>query len=100
MAGLKPLPPRFVNDGPILQNVIEGDAVDVLKFPVPRHHELDKARFIGTADCVMTRIPIRAGSTSAPIAAKFTTARPSAARSPRASTAAFIATNTSSAASR
>src|SRR5580704_19571561 len=39
------LPPRFVKDGPILQNVLEGDAVDVLKFPVPRHHELDKARF-------------------------------------------------------
>ena len=42
---------------PILQNVLQGDAVDVLKFPVPRHHELDKARFIGTADCVMTQDP-------------------------------------------
>ena len=37
--------------------VVEGDDVDVLKFPVPRHHELDKARFIGTADCVMTQDP-------------------------------------------
>ena len=55
MQELKPLPPRFVKDGPILQNVIEGDAVDVLKFPVPRHHEQDKARFIGTADCVVTQ---------------------------------------------
>src|SRR5438270_7466645 len=25
MAELKPLPPRFVNDGPILENVLEGD---------------------------------------------------------------------------
>src|SRR5580658_1518877 len=57
MRELKPLPPRIVNDGPILENVIEGDAVDVLKFPVPRHHELDTARFIGTADCVITRDP-------------------------------------------
>ena len=57
MQELKPLPPRFVNDGPILENVVEGDDVDVLKFPVPRHHELDKARFIGTADCVMTQDP-------------------------------------------
>ena len=24
---------------------------------MPRHHELDKARFIGTADCVMTQDP-------------------------------------------
>ena len=31
--------------------------VDVLKFPVPRHHEQDKARFIGTADCVVTQDP-------------------------------------------
>src|SRR5207302_492931 len=37
--------------------VIEGDACDVLKFPVPRHHEEDKARFIGTADCVITQDP-------------------------------------------
>src|SRR5262245_50249106 len=57
MQDLKPLPPRFVNDGPIFENVMEGDAVDVLKFPVPRHHEKDTARFIGTADCVMTQDP-------------------------------------------
>ena len=57
MQDLKPLPPRFVNDGPIFENVVEGDDVDVLKFPVPRHHELDTARFIGTADCVMTQDP-------------------------------------------
>src|SRR5487761_411289 len=41
MAELKPLKPRYVNDGPIFENVTEGDAVDVLKFPVPRHHEAD-----------------------------------------------------------
>src|SRR5882757_1953100 len=57
MAELKPLPPRFVNDGPILQNVLTGDQVDVLKFPAPRHHELDTGRFIGTADCVITQDP-------------------------------------------
>ena len=44
MQNLKPLPPRFVNDGPVLENVIEGDDVDVLRFPAPRHHELDTAR--------------------------------------------------------
>jgi UbiD family decarboxylase len=57
MQELRPLPPRYVNDGAILENVIEGDSVDVLKFPVPRHHERDKARFIGTADCVVTKDP-------------------------------------------
>ena len=39
MQEMNPLKPRFVNDGPIFENVIEGDAIDVLKFPVPRHHE-------------------------------------------------------------
>src|SRR5437764_12176831 len=41
MQDLRPLPPRHVNDGPIFENVVEGDAIDVLKFPVPRHHERD-----------------------------------------------------------
>ena len=59
MAEMKPLPPRYVNDGPVLENVIEGDAIDVLKFPVPRHHEPDKARYIGTANCVITQGPGR-----------------------------------------
>src|SRR5204862_5025890 len=35
MQNLKPLPPRFVNDGPVLENVLEGDDIDVLKCPVP-----------------------------------------------------------------
>src|SRR5438045_9541749 len=51
MADLKPLPPRFVKDGPILENVLEGKAVDVIRFPVPRHHALEKARVTGTAAC-------------------------------------------------
>ena len=29
MQDLKPLPPRYVNDGPIFENVMEGDAIDV-----------------------------------------------------------------------
>jgi UbiD family decarboxylase len=40
-----------------LQHQRKVDAIDVLKFPVPRHHERDKARFIGTADCVVTKDP-------------------------------------------
>ena len=57
MHKMNALPPRYVNDGPIFENVIEGDNIDVLKFPVPRHHEADKARFIGTACCVITKDP-------------------------------------------
>ncbi len=54
---LKPTPPRYVDDGPILTNIVEGEDVDVLKFPVPRHHEQDTARYIGTANCVITKDP-------------------------------------------
>ena len=63
MQNMKLLPPRFVKDGPILQNILQGDAIDVLKFPVPRHHELDTARFIGTAapDADRTSAPLAGG---------------------------------------
>lgn len=57
MQSLKLIPPRVVEKGPVLENVLTGDAVDVLKFPVPRHHEIDKARYIGTANCVITQDP-------------------------------------------
>ncbi len=57
MKGMKPIPPRLVTSGPIFENQIEGDAVDLLKFPVPVHHELDGGRYIGTACGVITRDP-------------------------------------------
>lgn len=57
MKGMKVLPPKYVEDGPILENVLEGDEVDLLKFPIPIHHELDGGRYIGTADAVVTRDP-------------------------------------------
>jgi 4-hydroxy-3-polyprenylbenzoate decarboxylase len=31
MADLKRIPPRYVNDGPVFENIITGDAVDVTK---------------------------------------------------------------------
>ena len=36
---------------------MSGDAIDVLKFPVPKVHELDGGRFIGTACIAVTRDP-------------------------------------------
>jgi 4-hydroxy-3-polyprenylbenzoate decarboxylase len=57
MENMKLIKPKFVKTGPILENVVEGDEVDVLKFPVPLHHELDKSRYIGTADLVITKDP-------------------------------------------
>ena len=52
-----PIPPRVVGKGPVLENVLSGDDVDVLKFPVPFLHELDGGRYIGTDDLVIMRDP-------------------------------------------
>ncbi|MFH1125339.1 MAG: UbiD family decarboxylase, partial [Pseudomonadota bacterium] len=57
MKGMAPVPPRFVDAGPVMENVMEGGEVDLLKFPVPIHHELDGGRYIGTACGVITRDP-------------------------------------------
>lgn len=57
MTGMKLIPPRQVKNGPVLENVMEGDDIDLLRFPVPVHHERDGGRYIGTADAVITRDP-------------------------------------------
>jgi len=49
--------PQFVKDGPILENVLSGDKIDLYKFPVPKWHELDGGRYIGTGDAVITQDP-------------------------------------------
>jgi 4-hydroxy-3-polyprenylbenzoate decarboxylase len=53
----EPIPPNIVNGGPVTENIDEGDDVDILKFPVPIHHEEDGGRYIGTACGVVTRDP-------------------------------------------
>jgi 4-hydroxy-3-polyprenylbenzoate decarboxylase len=55
--GVKRIAPRMVKDGPVLENVVRGDKVDMLKFPVPIHHEDDGGRYVGTACGVVTRDP-------------------------------------------
>src|SRR5262245_60245561 len=42
-------PTKAVNGGPLLGNVLEGEAVDIGKLPTPIWHELEGGRFIGTA---------------------------------------------------
>ena len=53
----QPIPPRIVDDGPVMENVDSNGDVDLLKFPVPIHHEHDGGRYIGTACGVVTRDP-------------------------------------------
>ncbi len=44
----KPVPPKWVKNGPIMENVFTGNNIDMLKFPVPKWHEDDGGRYIGT----------------------------------------------------
>ena len=41
----------------MLENVLQGDAVDVLRFPAPQWHAEDGGRYIGTFDAVISRDP-------------------------------------------
>ena len=57
VASYKPVPPRVVENGPILQNVQVGDEVDLNQFPVPVWHELDGGPYIGTGVAVVQQDP-------------------------------------------
>jgi UbiD family decarboxylase len=57
LSTLQTLTPKTVSTGAILENVEEGDQIDLLKFPVPRWHEGDGGRYLGTAHLVVTRDP-------------------------------------------
>lgn len=50
-------PPEEVSKGPVLENVFLGDDLNVEKFPVPKWHEHDGGRYIGTGCAVITRDP-------------------------------------------
>src|ERR1035437_9828256 len=41
MKNSSPIPPREVATGPVMQNMMHGEAIDVFKFPVLKSHRLD-----------------------------------------------------------
>ena len=47
--------PEVVAGGPILENVVEGDDIDLFALPAPQWHEEDGGRYLGTAHVVITR---------------------------------------------
>jgi 4-hydroxy-3-polyprenylbenzoate decarboxylase len=55
--GFQPVDPVEVDDGPIFENVVEGDDVDLEAFPVPKWHPQDGGRFIGTASMNILKDP-------------------------------------------
>jgi 4-hydroxy-3-polyprenylbenzoate decarboxylase len=53
----EPIPPEFVNTGPVMDNVVEGAAVNVLKYPAAKWHGADGGRYIGTECMVIMKDP-------------------------------------------
>ncbi|MEA2937996.1 MAG: hypothetical protein QOC56_1500 [Alphaproteobacteria bacterium] len=54
---IKPIPYKVVESGPVFENIMEGDDVDVLKFPTPLWHPGDGGRYIGTGSYNVTKDP-------------------------------------------
>jgi 4-hydroxy-3-polyprenylbenzoate decarboxylase len=52
-----PIEPRLVNTGPVLENVVAGDAVDIYKFPAPIWHADDGGPYLGTECLIITKDP-------------------------------------------
>jgi len=57
MRTLKPLPCNEVSDGPIYENVLARDRIDMNRFPAPKWNEGDGGRYIGTGCMVITEDP-------------------------------------------
>ena len=51
------IPAKEVKDGPILENVVEGDKIDTFSFPSPKFYELDGGRYFGTAVFMVIQDP-------------------------------------------
>ena len=43
------IPAKEVKDGPIFENISDGDKIDTFAFPSPKFYELDGGRYFGTA---------------------------------------------------
>ncbi len=51
------IPPKVVDNGPCKQNIMMGDDVDLMKFPVPHYYPLDGGRYFGTAHYIISQDP-------------------------------------------
>jgi UbiD family decarboxylase len=53
----EPIPPEYVESGPILSNIVRGDDVDLLTFPAGYWHAGDGGPYIGTECLVINKDP-------------------------------------------
>jgi len=100
LAELKQLPHRVVDDGPIFENVLLGDDIDVSKFPAPIWHQADGGRYIGTGSFNVTRDPDEGWINCGTYRVVIHDQNRSGSISLRANTAAFKEINTKPAVSR
>jgi len=54
---VKAIAPVEVAVGPIMENVMVGEEVDILRFPALLYHKADGGRYIGTGDSLINRDP-------------------------------------------
>ena len=52
------VPPVVVKNGPVKENILKGDDINLFDFPVPRWHRLDGGRYINTMQGSVTRDPV------------------------------------------
>jgi UbiD family decarboxylase len=53
----KPLEAVRVKTGPVKENIVRGEDVDLFQLPVPKWHPLDNGRYINTFNATVTRDP-------------------------------------------
>ena len=68
MGPMTRIPPKYVDDGPIFENVMRGDDVDVTSSPRRNGTRATAAATSAPAASTSPAIPTRAGSTAAPTA--------------------------------
>jgi len=52
-----PIPPTIVSEGPVKQNVLKGDQVDLLRLPAPLLHDGDGGGYLNTFGIVVVETP-------------------------------------------
>jgi 4-hydroxy-3-polyprenylbenzoate decarboxylase len=57
ISSVEPIPPEEVATGPVMENVMTGEAIDLLRFPAIKSHAGDGGRYIGTGDSLINRDP-------------------------------------------
>jgi hypothetical protein len=57
MKGVESIPHKIVETGPVFENIMEGDDIDIEKFPAPMWHDKDGGRYIGTGSYNVTLDP-------------------------------------------